>query len=710
MNWAQLDSLAADGNEIGGHTLTHVDLTTISLAAAQTEVCSDRQELVNRGFPAVDFAYPYGASNAAVEQIVQGCGYSSARANSGLWNNCDACPYSETIPPADTYATRTAGSPTQATTLVDLQGYVTQAETHGGGWVQITFHQLCTPHNLPDGCDVNSTPLATMTAFLDWLQPRSATGTVVKTVQEALAGPSVGDGTPPVTTIACNGAACSSSVYGAAVTVSLSATDTGGSGLATTRYTTDGSTPSATSALYSAPFTIAQPTTLNTTTVKYRSWDNNNNAEAVHVQTITIGTAPPPPGTIEKAAGMPTTASSSESPALGPQLANDGTTSTRWSSASQDNEWWQVDLGSKRTVSNATIGFFQFAWPTSYTISTSLDGTNWTTVATETLSAWGTKTSTFAPTTARYVRITGLTRGTAAGISIEEALIYGPADDTTAPVTSIACDGATCASSAYGAAVTVSLSAADAGSGVAATRYTTDGSDPTISSPLYTAAFAVTQTTTVKYRSWDNSDNAEAINVQTISIDSTGGGGGGSGGSGGGGSGGGGAAADLRLTGGAEPAVVPVGGTITWRLRVLDDKTYGMATGVYVDVELPAGVTLVSAQADRGSGWAARWSSVCRTTSSSCATTSGAGHRPARHALRTHPGLPACRRRNINFVVVREPGAIEVRMSVAWKRRRSPADRAWSLRLMTSALFGKTKSPSESADEAESRSGFVRHR
>ena len=43
-------------------------------------------------------------------------------------------------------------------------------------------------------------------------------------------------------------------------------------------------------------------------------------------------------------------------------------------------------------------------------------------------------------------------------------------------------------------------------------------------------------------------------------------------------------------------------GTITWRLRVLDDKNFGAATGVYVDVALPAGVQVVSATTDRGSG------------------------------------------------------------------------------------------------------------
>ena len=73
-------------------------------------------------------------------------------------------------------------------------------------------------------------------------------------------------------------------------------------------------------------------------------------------------------------------------------------------------------------------------------------------------------------------------------------------------------------------------------------------------------------------------------------------------GGGGGGGGGGGAAADLYLTGSAGPASVPVGGTITWRLRVLDDRNYAAATGVYVDVTMPAGVQVVSATTDRGPG------------------------------------------------------------------------------------------------------------
>jgi hypothetical protein len=56
---------------------------------------------------------------------------------------------------------------------------------------------------------------------------------------------------------------------------------------------------------------------------------------------------------------------------------------------------------------------------------------------------------------------------------------------------------------------------------VAAIRYTLDGSDPTTSSPTYTAPLSVSATTTVKYRAWDNSGNAEATNTQLIRVETT---------------------------------------------------------------------------------------------------------------------------------------------------------------------------------------------
>jgi hypothetical protein len=53
----------------------------------------------------------------------------------------------------------------------------------------------------------------------------------------------VPDQTAPAVAISCNGAPCLASAYPKAVTVSLSATDTGGSGVATIRYTIDGRAP-----------------------------------------------------------------------------------------------------------------------------------------------------------------------------------------------------------------------------------------------------------------------------------------------------------------------------------------------------------------------------------------------------------------------------------------------------------------------------------
>ena len=73
-----------------------------------------------------------------------------------------------------------------------------------------------------------------------------------------------------------------------AVTVSLAATDFGGSGVAVTRYTTDGTDPTESSAVYTVPFTVPA-----TTPVKFRSWDNEGNMETTKTQVVQLDTTPP---------------------------------------------------------------------------------------------------------------------------------------------------------------------------------------------------------------------------------------------------------------------------------------------------------------------------------------------------------------------------------------------------------------------------------
>jgi hypothetical protein len=88
----------------------------------------------------------------------------------------------------------------------------------------------------------------------------------------------------------------------------------------------------------------------------------------------------------------------------------------------------------------------------------------------------------------------------------------------TAPTSAIACDGSACSSGWYTAPVSVTLFATDDASGVAVIRYTLDGSEPTVSSPLYSGPFTVSQTATVRYRAWDNAGNVEATNSQRVRI------------------------------------------------------------------------------------------------------------------------------------------------------------------------------------------------
>jgi peptidoglycan/xylan/chitin deacetylase (PgdA/CDA1 family) len=288
MPWSQIHELANAGNEIGGHTLHHTNLTTVSTSTATTEVCQDRTNLRDQGFsPVASFAYPEAESNATAEQIVQSCGYSSARVVGDI--SCGGgCPYAETIPPPDPYRLRTPEGITTSTTLADLQSYVTNAETHGGGWVILTFHGIC-----DNQCtNVNSMSPSIFTAFLDWLGPRAANGTVVRTVGQVMGAtpppPPGPDTTAPVTAIACNGAACSS-WYKAAVTVSLSATDSGGSGVAKTVYTTNGSDPNGPGGIvYTGPFTVTQ-----STTVRFSSTDTAGNAEPVRSQPIQLDAVAP---------------------------------------------------------------------------------------------------------------------------------------------------------------------------------------------------------------------------------------------------------------------------------------------------------------------------------------------------------------------------------------------------------------------------------
>ncbi len=181
MTWTQLQDLAADGNEVAAHTLTGQNLTLLTPDQQRQEICGDRLNLLKRGFaPVTSFAYPSGPYNSSAKSIAQECRYTSARTVGEIRSSlCPSCAFAETIPPADPFATRTLPDIRSTTSLATMEGYVTQAENNGGGWVQLVFDAICSD------CGEYSTTREQLTAFLDWLQPPSAWGAQTQSLAES---------------------------------------------------------------------------------------------------------------------------------------------------------------------------------------------------------------------------------------------------------------------------------------------------------------------------------------------------------------------------------------------------------------------------------------------------------------------------------------------------------------------------------------------
>ncbi|MGY0231842.1 discoidin domain-containing protein [Longispora urticae] len=111
------------------------------------------------------------------------------------------------------------------------------------------------------------------------------------------------------------------------------------------------------------------------------------------------------------------TSSSNETANFTAPKANDGDPATRWSSAYTNGEWLQIDLGSAKTVGRAVLTW-EAAYGKDYDIQVSANGTSWTTVATRRGENGGVDDVTFTPTSTRYVRMQGVTRGTTYGYSL----------------------------------------------------------------------------------------------------------------------------------------------------------------------------------------------------------------------------------------------------------------------------------------------------
>jgi peptidoglycan/xylan/chitin deacetylase (PgdA/CDA1 family) len=285
MSWSQVSSIAAGGSEIGGKTVDGINLTTLSAQQQINEICNDRQNIMSHGTTPITFAYPAGASNSTILSEAQGCGYGNARTAGSL---TPTGPYAETLPPKNWLALR-AYAPSGQVTLANLESLVSGAASHGGGWIPIVIQRVCSA-TLDQAnystCTSSAgwVDLGDLQTFISWVRNAGqANGAPAGTAFQTMgATAKSADSAAPSTTISCNGSPCQSSTYTGTVSVTLSATDLG-SGVASTHYTTDGSTPTQSSPAYTGQFPLT-----SSATAQYRSWDNAGNAEAVHSQAVSV--------------------------------------------------------------------------------------------------------------------------------------------------------------------------------------------------------------------------------------------------------------------------------------------------------------------------------------------------------------------------------------------------------------------------------------
>ena len=310
-----------------------------------------------------------------------------------------------------------------------------------------------------------STPVA-MASMWSWnLPPGDGTKTVYAKFMDmagnwtnAYSRTIILDTVVPATTASPVGGA-----YSAAQAVTLTCNDGTGSGCDKIYYTTNGSTPTTSSAVYSSPLNITA-----TTTVKYFAKDIAGNSETVKTQVYTVD-ATPPTGSLSINSGAASTSNASVTLTL--SCTDTGTSCSQMRFSNDDTTY-----SAPETYSGTR------AW-----ILTSGDGS---------------KTV--------YVKYSDLAGNWSQALSATILL------DTAVPSTAASPAGGT-----FTTFQTVTLTCSDTGSGCNRTYYTTNGSAPSTSSPVYSSPLTIMMPTTVNYFSTDRAGNSEAMQSQFYNVNTT---------------------------------------------------------------------------------------------------------------------------------------------------------------------------------------------
>lgn len=94
LGWEGLRELAGSGVDIGSHTLSHPDLSTLDGERLRIELNDSRSLLEqNLGRPVVNFAYPYGRLTDETGKAVEAAGYKAACTTRSGFNRENESPF-----------------------------------------------------------------------------------------------------------------------------------------------------------------------------------------------------------------------------------------------------------------------------------------------------------------------------------------------------------------------------------------------------------------------------------------------------------------------------------------------------------------------------------------------------------------------------------------------------------------------------------------
>jgi hypothetical protein len=446
-------------------------------------------------------------------------------------------------PPEDTTAPTTRADPAGGTFTAATSVTLT-CEDRGGSGCAAT-HYTTDGSTPTTGSPQYSAPLAiaATTTLKFFSVDAKGNAEAVKTETYTFPGPA--DTTAPTVSASPAGG-----TYTEAQTVTLTCNDGTGSGCASIRYTTDGSTPTASSAAYTAPITISANTTL-----KFFATDVAGNASAVVTETYVINLTPadttaptvaasPAGGTYNTAQTVTLTCDDGTgSGCASIRFTLDGTTPTAASAQYTaplsltanttlkflgiDNagntsavvtQTYVIDTTGPTVVASPIGGTYNSARSVTLTCN---DGTGtgcasirYTTngsTPTATSAQYTAPISISATTTLKFIGIDNA--GNTSAVGTEDYII-----DTVAPTAAASPIGGS-----YTTAQSVTLSCSDGanGTGCASIRYTLDGSTPTAASTQYTAPLNISATTTLKFIGIDNAGNTSAVGTESYVIDIT---------------------------------------------------------------------------------------------------------------------------------------------------------------------------------------------